>query len=93
MVAAARRVNWSAALGQAPVIVAAGILYAAGSWAFISAVSRGWISIVAVIAALSPAPTMLLARLFLAESLAARQSLGLLLALVGIALVTGGMVR
>jgi drug/metabolite transporter (DMT)-like permease len=86
-----RRVQWRAALRQAPVIVAAGVLYAAGSWSFIFAVSRGWISIIAVIAALSPAPTMLLARLLLAESLSARQLLGVLLALGGIVLVTAGL--
>jgi len=89
--AAIRRVQWRAALRQAPVIVAAGVLYAAGSWAFILAVSRGWISIIAVIVALSPAPTMLLARLLLAESLNARQLMGVLLALAGIALVTAGL--
>lgn len=90
-VAVIRRVQWRAALRQAPVVVAAGVLYAAGSWAFIFAVSRGWISIIAVIAALSPAPTMLLARLLLAESLSARQLMGVLLALAGIALVTAGL--
>jgi drug/metabolite transporter (DMT)-like permease len=90
-VAVIRRVQWRAALRQAPVIVAAGVLYAAGSWAFILAVSRGWISIIAVIVALSPAPTMLLARLLLAESLNARQLMGVLLALAGIALVTAGL--
>jgi drug/metabolite transporter (DMT)-like permease len=90
-VAVIRRVQWRAALRQAPVIVAAGVLYAAGSWAFILAVSRGWISIIAVIVALSPAPTMLLARLLLAESLSARQLMGVLLALVGILLVTAGL--
>lgn len=92
-VAVVRRVQWRAALRQAPVVVAAGMLYAAGSWSFIFAVSRGWISIIAVIAALSPAPTMLLARLLLAESLSARQLLGVLLALAGIALVTAGLDR
>lgn len=90
-VAVVRRVDWRAAWEQAPAVVAAGVLYAAGSWAFIFAVSRGWISIVAVMAALSPAPTMLLARLFLAESLSARQLLGALLALAGVALITGGL--
>jgi drug/metabolite transporter (DMT)-like permease len=90
-VAVIRRVQWRRALRQAPVIVAAGVLYATGSWAFILAVSRGWISIIAVIVALSPAPTMLLARLLLAESLSARQLMGVLLALAGIALVTAGL--
>lgn len=90
-VAFAQRVDWRAARAQAPAVVVAGVLYAAGTWAFIFAVSQGWISIVAVIVALAPAPTMLLARLFLAETLSARQVLGASLALMGIVLITVGL--
>lgn len=91
VVAFAQRADWRAARAQGPGVVVAGLLYAAGSWAFIVAVSEGWISIVAVIVALSPAPTMLLARLLLSETLSVRQVLGASLALVGIALITAGV--
>lgn len=91
VVAILRRVDWGPAQEQAPAIAAAGILYALGSWAFITAVELGWISIVAVLAALSPVPTILLARLLLRESLIARQLLGAVLAMLGVALVTGGL--
>ncbi|HSI81725.1 MAG TPA: EamA family transporter [Solirubrobacterales bacterium] len=90
-VALAQRVDWRAAWAQAPGIVVAGVLYAAGTWAFIFAASQGWISIVAVIVALSPAPTMLLARVLLSETLSARQLFGASLALVGVALITAGL--
>lgn len=90
-VALAQQVDWRAAWAQAPGIVVAGVLYAGGTWAFIFAASQGWISIVAVIVALSPAPTMLLARLLLAERLSAQQLFGASLALVGVALITAGL--
>jgi drug/metabolite transporter (DMT)-like permease len=90
-VAFAQRVDWRAARAQGSAIVAAGALYAAATWAFVIAVSQGWLSIVAVLVALAPAPTMLLARLLLSETLSARQVLGASLALVGIVLVTAGL--
>jgi drug/metabolite transporter (DMT)-like permease len=92
-VAAGRRVDWRCAREQAPAIVAAGALHAAGSWAFIAGTSLGWVSVVAVIAALSPVPTMLLARWVLSESLTGIQRVGVPLALLGVALVSAGMPR
>jgi drug/metabolite transporter (DMT)-like permease len=86
-----RRVAWRAALGQWPAIFGAAAVYAAGSWAYISATSLGWISIPAVVAALSPAPTMLLAWLLLGEALGTRQILGIVASLAGVALVTLGL--
>jgi drug/metabolite transporter (DMT)-like permease len=90
-VAAAREVDWLAALSQVRVIAVAGLLYGLGSWSFITAVGQGWLSIVAVVAALSPAPTMLMARSFLHEHLSTRQLLGSVLALAGVMLVTASL--
>jgi drug/metabolite transporter (DMT)-like permease len=86
-----QRVAWKAALAQWPAVIGAGVTYAAGSWAFITAAGLGWISIPAVVAALSPAPTMVLAWLLLGETLRIRQVYGIGAALVGIALVTLGL--
>lgn len=83
-----RGISWTATARQWRAIIAAGICYAAGSWAFVAGVSRGLVAIVAVLAALSPVPTMLLARLVLTESLVARQYAGVVLALAGVALIT-----
>ena len=90
-VALVRRVAWRSALRQWPAILGAALVYGAGSWAFITAASLGWISIPAVVAALSPAPTMLLAWLLLGEALGARQILGIAASLAGVAMVTLGL--
>lgn len=91
IVALLRRVDWRAARRHAPAVIAAGALHAAGTLAFVLAVRDGWVSIVAVVAALSPAPTMLLARLLLREKLTFRQLLGVPLALAGIALLVAAV--
>lgn len=87
----ARRVVWRAALGQWSAIVGCGVVYAAASWSFIAATTLGWTSIPAVLAALSPAPTMLLAWLLLSETLSMRQLVGIAASLIGVALVTLGL--
>jgi uncharacterized membrane protein len=69
----------------------AGVLYALGNWAFFLGVSQGWVSIVAVLAALSPLPTIILARLILCESLTRWQLSGIMVALARIGLITIGV--
>ncbi|ADI13478.1 DMT family transporter [Truepera radiovictrix] len=73
---------------QWPLLVAIGVIQATGFVTFILATQTGLLSIVAVLAALSPLPTMILARLVLAQRLTRIQLLGVVMALVGIALVT-----
>jgi drug/metabolite transporter (DMT)-like permease len=85
-----RRVNWCSAFLQWPAITIAGLLYALGNWAFFIGVSQGWVSVVAVLAALSPLPTIILARLILCESLTRWQLSGIAVALAGVALITLG---
>lgn len=84
---AARRSPWVGTLAQWPLVIAAGAIYAVGTWAFAIGTSRGFVSIMAVIAALSPIPTMLLARVVAREALARSQYLGVVLGVVGVALL------
>jgi drug/metabolite transporter (DMT)-like permease len=86
-----RRVRWKPAFMQWRAIIGAGLTYAAATWAYIAAASEGWMSIPAVLAALSPAPTMILAWLLLSESLRPRQIAGIVFALFGVALITMSM--
>ena len=74
--------------GNLPHIVSAGLMQSLGVLSFLLAIQTGLVSIVAVIVALSPAPTLLLARMFLAETLSLNQFLGFGMALLGIALIT-----
>ena len=67
--------------------VAAGVLDAAANLAFLLAARRGDLAVVAVVIALYPAATVLLARLVLAERLVRRQVVGLVLAAVSVALL------
>lgn len=71
-----------------PHIVSAGLMQTLGLLFFLVAIQTGLVSIVAVIVALSPAPTLLLARIFLAETLSPNQLFGFGIALLGIALIT-----
>ncbi|QBI19802.1 EamA family transporter [Egibacter rhizosphaerae] len=71
-------------------ILGAGALGALASLALALATMQGLLSLVAVVAALSPAPTMLLARTVLGERLAGVQLVGVVLALVGVAAITVG---
>jgi drug/metabolite transporter (DMT)-like permease len=67
--------------------VAVGVLHLAGVMAFLLALQRGLLTLVAVVQSLYPAVTILLARLFLREPLAPTQIAGLVLAGVGITLI------
>lgn len=73
---------------DAPTVLGAGALGALASLALVTATRHGLLGVVAVVAALSPAPTMLLARGFLGERLGARQLAGTVLALAGIVALT-----
>lgn len=85
----ARRVNVATVRPAVGLVVVTGVLQLAGGLAVLLSVRAGPLSLVAVVAALSPVPTMLLARAVLAERLARPQVAGVALALVGVALIAG----
>jgi drug/metabolite transporter (DMT)-like permease len=57
---------------------------------FAVASTRGLVSVVSVVASLYPVTTVVLARLLLGERIAAAQQLGVVAALSGVVLITGG---
>lgn len=77
--------------GAAPgVVVLAGLFDVGANALFLLASREGLLALVAVLASLYPAATVVLARALLAERLQRHQLLGLVAALVGVALITGG---
>ena len=73
-----------------PVLAAIGVLDTGGNVFFAAASTRGLLSVVTVLASLYPVATVLLARGFLHERVHRSQELGILLALVGIVLISAG---
>lgn len=73
-----------------PAIVIAGACGGAGFVLFLLANREGLLSLAAVITALSPVPTAILARIFLREALGHIQTAGIALALGGVVLITLG---
>jgi drug/metabolite transporter (DMT)-like permease len=73
---------------QWPAVAASGLFSAVGHVSFLVATRRGLLTLVAVIASLYPASTLLLARLFLGERIAGLQRLGAVLAGVAVVLVS-----
>jgi drug/metabolite transporter (DMT)-like permease len=69
---------------------AAGALVALANLAFLLAVHHGELTIVAVISALYPAGTVLLARAILDERLTSRQTAGLMIGAIAVALLATG---
>jgi drug/metabolite transporter (DMT)-like permease len=76
--------------GAAAAVAGAGLLEMAANVLFLLAARRGLLSLVAVLASLSPAATSLLARTVLGERLRRVQVGGLGLALVGLVLIASG---
>jgi len=73
-----------------PPSTAAGVLTVLGNGAFILGTQEGSLAVVSVLAAMFPAATVLLARLFLAEELGRRRRAGMALALLAVGLVAAG---
>jgi drug/metabolite transporter (DMT)-like permease len=71
-------------------MVAIGALDMAANALFAVASTRGLVSVVSVVASLYPVTTVVLARLLLGERIAAAQQLGVVAALAGVVLITGG---
>ena len=73
-----------------PMILGSGLLGSIGYLAFIIAARLGDLTIVAVISSLFPAATVVLAYLFLQERLSRLQRIGVVTALIAVALVSAG---
>ena len=86
----ALRRHLGAARPSLPASAAAGALDSLANFAFLLAVREGDLAVVAVITALYPAATVLLARAFLAERLGRTQLAGLGLAAVAVSLLAVG---
>jgi uncharacterized membrane protein len=72
------------------IVAACGVFGAAGHVFFLLATRQGLLTLVAVIASLYPASTLLLARIVLHERIAGRQRLGAVLAGVAVILISVG---
>jgi drug/metabolite transporter (DMT)-like permease len=73
-----------------PTLASIGFLDTGGNILFAAAASRGLVSVVSVLGSLYPVGTVLLARAVLHERVQRTQELGILLALVGVVLVSVG---
>lgn len=82
--------RWRPARPSLPAIAAAGVAGTAASLAFLLAVRQGLLSLASVLASLSPAVTVALARVVLRERLAPLQLAGLAAAVAGVALIAAG---
>ena len=80
----------SARRADLPVLAAIGILDTGGNVFFAAASTRGLVSVVSILASLYPVVTVLLARAVLHERVHLSQELGIVLALVGIVLISAG---
>lgn len=90
VVAAAARRAWRPPRAALPLIVASGVCGTAASVAFVLAVGQGLLSLVSVLASLSPAVTVALARILMDERMSKVQLAGLAAAVAGVGLITAG---
>ena len=90
LVAAARRPSFAAMRPNVWLLVGAGVLDNLANLLFVLASARGLLSIVAVAGSLYPVVTVLLARAVLDERLQPWQLVGVVVALVGVALISLG---
>jgi transporter family protein len=72
-----------------PLALATGALGVIGGLAYLYAIARGPATLIAVLTALYPLLTVVLAYVFLGEAVSLRQWLGIALALVAIVLIVG----
>lgn len=89
-VVALARLPWRLPRRDLPAAALPGVLLVIGTAAYGVATTKGLVSIVAVLATLSPVVTVALAVLVLQERLSGRQRAGIAVALVGVVLLAAG---
>jgi drug/metabolite transporter (DMT)-like permease len=87
VLAAATRTSLLPRGNSLPIVVASGVIDMTANVFYLLAARTGQLAIAAVLTSLYPASTVLLARAFLGERLQATQKVGVLLALLGVALI------
>jgi drug/metabolite transporter (DMT)-like permease len=85
-----RRPSFVTTARQRVTLACVGLLDSGTNQLFVLASQRGLLTLVAVVASLYPVATVLLARGVLGERLSRVQAAGVLLALIGIALIAAG---
>ncbi len=90
MFVALRRVPWRMPRSTLPLVVVVGLVDIAGNVAFLTASRIGALSIAAVVSSLYPVVTVILAAAILRERITASHAVGVALAFIAIALITGG---
>ena len=84
------RLPWRMTRADVPVAALGGLLLVIGTIAYGIATTQGLVSVVSVLATLSPVVTVALAVLLLGERLAGRQRVGVAVALSGVVLLAAG---
>jgi drug/metabolite transporter (DMT)-like permease len=79
--------GWKPSAAVVPYMLVAGVLDSGANALFIAATQRGRLDVAAVLSSLYPASTVVLARVLLKESLSRSQSVGIIAALVAVALI------
>lgn len=82
------RMDWSPPKAMLPLATLSGALDALGNAFFLLAAQSGRLDVAAILASLFPASTVILSRIFLNERLTWRQSMGVVVALAAIALIS-----
>jgi drug/metabolite transporter (DMT)-like permease len=90
LAAAAARPSMRIPASMAPALVVIGVCDVLANSLFAAATNHGLLALIAVAASLYGAVTVLLARIFLGERLAAMQRAGVVLAFLGVALIAAG---
>ena len=85
-----RRVPWRMPRGTLPLVVLVGVVDVIGNVAFLTAARTGDLSIAAVLSALYPVVTVILAGVLLRERVTLSHAAGIALAFVAVVLITGG---
>jgi drug/metabolite transporter (DMT)-like permease len=90
LVAAARKESLRPVNGSRRLVVAAGVLDMAANIAFLLSSRLGFLMIASAVTSLYPAPTVILARVFMGQKLGPARVAGLALAIAGTALIAMG---
>lgn len=72
-----------------PLALLTGLLGVGGGFAYLYAVARGPVGLIAILTALYPILTLLLAFLFLGETVTPRQFAGIILGIIALVLIAG----